>query len=57
MSRPKGFLRRFGRKTGMDFAHFSLELGVALQECMNVFVVSIPNESERKSNKQIQNEC
>ena len=39
MCRPKGWgqvLRRFGLKTGIDFAHFGL--------CMNVFVISIPNE-------------
>ena len=42
-----GFLRRFGLKTGMRFAilvwnrfWFSREL----RECMNVFIVSIPNE-------------
>ena len=26
-----------------------------IRECMNVFVVSIPNENERKSNKRIRN--
>ena len=31
------FLRRFGLKTGVDFAHFGLESG-------NVFIVSIPHE-------------
>ena len=41
------FLRRFGMKMGVDFAHFCLESGVVsreLRECMKVFVVSIPNE-------------
>ena len=42
-----GFLRCFGRKTGQHFAHFGLESGMVLwetTECMNVFIVSIPNE-------------
>ena len=42
-----GFLRRFGLKTGIDFAHFGLESDMVsgeLRECMNVFIVSIPNE-------------
>ena len=43
-----GFLGRFGLKTGLiHFAHFDLESGVVfgeLRECMNVFIVSIPNE-------------
>ena len=42
-----GFLRCFGLKTGLHFAHFGLESGVVfgeLRECMNVFIVSIPNE-------------
>ena len=42
-----GFLRRFGLKTGMHFAHFGLESGMVFEgttECMNVFIVSIPNE-------------
>ena len=40
-------MRRFGLKTGIKFAHFGLELGMVLgevRECMNVFIVSIPNE-------------
>ena len=37
------FLRRFGVKTDIYFAHFG--------QCMNVFVVSVPDEFwERKSN-------
>ena len=42
-----GFLRRFGLKTGILFAHFGLESGMVFEgttECMNVFIVSIPNE-------------
>ena len=40
------FLRRFGLKTGIYFAHFGLKMGVLKgnTECMKVFVVSIPNE-------------
>ena len=37
----------FGLKTGIHFAHFGLESGVVFEgtmECMNVFIVSIPNE-------------
>ena len=44
---PGGFLRRFGLKTGIDFAHFGLESGRVFQgttECMNVFIVSIERE-------------
>ena len=40
-------LRRFGLKTGIHFAHFGLESGMVFEgttECMNVFIVSIPNE-------------
>ena len=42
-----GFLPRFGPKTGIHFAHFDLESGMVFEgttECMNVFIVSIPNE-------------
>ena len=56
MCRPKRFLRRFGLKTGIDFAILVWNwvcFSRKLQECMNVFVVSIANASERKSNKQI----
>ena len=42
-----GFFRRFGLKTGIHLAHFGLESGMVFEgttECMNVFIVSIPNE-------------
>ena len=55
-----GFLRRFGLKMSIHFAHFGLESGMVFegnhQECMNVFIVSIPNEYERKVNMRIRNE-
>ena len=53
-----GFLGRFGLKTGIHFAHFGLESGMVLEgttECMNVFIVAIPNEYERKRNMRIRN--
>ena len=31
-----GFLRRFGLKTGVDFAHFSLESGMVFEETAGV---------------------
>ena len=37
----------FWSETGIDFAHFGLESGMVFEgttECMNVFIVSIPNE-------------
>ena len=42
-----GFLRRFGLKTGIHFAHFvwnRVWFLRELRECMNVFIISIPNE-------------
>ena len=42
-----GFFAVFGLKTGMHLAHFGLESGMVFggtTECMNVFIVSIPNE-------------
>ena len=43
---PKGMiLRRFGLESGMVFGK--------LQECMNVFITSIPNELEKKRNMRI----
>ena len=54
-----GFLRRFGLKTVIHFIHFGLESPVwfssELREYMNVFIVSIPNELERKRNIRIRN--
>ena len=52
-----GFLRRFGLKTGPDFAHFGLESSMVFKgttECINVLIVSIP-EKERKRNMRIRN--
>ena len=31
------FLRRFGVKTGIDFAHFGLELGMVFEETTEVY--------------------
>ena len=48
-----GFLRRFGLKTGIRFAHFGLESGMVFEgttEFINVFIISIPNAKERKRN-------
>ena len=45
------FLRCFGLKTGVYFAHFGLESGVVFEgttDCMNVLIVSIPNKKERE---------
>ena len=53
-----GFLGRFGLKTGIHFAHFGLELGMVFEgttEYINVFIISIPNEKERKRNVRIRN--
>ena len=46
------FLRRFGQKTGMDFAHFGLESGMGFAGAPGVyervyrpgFIASIPKE-------------
>ena len=48
---PAGFSLRFGLKMGVHFAHFGLESSMVFEgttECMNVFVVSIPNELRKK---------
>ena len=53
-----GFLGLFGLKTGIDFAHFGLESGMVFEgttECMNIFIVSIPNEKESRRNMRIPN--
>ena len=43
-----GFLRRFGLKTDIDFAHFSLDSDMVFEGItvvtINVFIASIPNE-------------
>ena len=53
MPSPKGtwFLPGFGLKTGVDFAHFGLDLGMVFegtQWCMDVLVISVSIEYERK---------
>ena len=62
MCRPKGydFLRRLGLKTDIDFTHFNLVwnrvlFSRELQECMNVFIASIPNKKVGKINMRIRN--
>ena len=48
-----GFLRCFGLKTGILFAHFGLESGIVFggtTRVYEVFIVSVPNELERKRN-------
>ena len=53
-----GVLRRFGLETGILLAHFGLESGMVFEgtkECMNVCIVSIPNELKRKRNMRILN--
>ena len=53
-----GFLGRFGLNTGIRFAHFGLESCMVFEGttgCIDVFIISIPNEKERKRNMRIQN--
>ena len=53
-----GILGRFGLKTDIHFAHFGLESGMVFEgttESINVFIISIPNEKERKRNMRIRN--
>ena len=50
-----GFLGGFGLKTGIHFPHFGLESGMVFEECINVFIISIPNEKERIRNMRIRN--
>ena len=48
---PVGFLRLFGLKTGIHFAHFGLGSGMVFEgttECINAFIVSIPNEKKKE---------
>ena len=52
------FFCRFGLKMDIDFAYFGLNSSIVfegIQECMNVFVISIPNENERKTNIRLRN--
>ena len=56
--RRVGFLGHFGLKTGIPFAHVGLESGVVFEgttESINVFIISIPKENERKGNMRIRN--
>ena len=53
-----GFLCRFGLKTSIHFAHFGLESVMVFEgttECINAFILSIPNELERNRNMRIRN--
>ena len=53
-----GVFDRFSLQTGIHFAHFGMESGIAFEgttEGMNLFIVSIPNEEERKRNMRIRN--
>ena len=49
----------FRSETGVDFAHFCLQSRMVFEDyksvCMDVLIVSIPNESERRSDMLIQN--
>ena len=54
-----GILHFFGLKTGIDRSHFVLESGITfkeIRECMNMFLISIPNEKERKKKMRIRND-
>ena len=63
---PKGIVfatfrseNRYRFSFSLDFPHFVWKwvlFSRKLRECINVFVVSIPNEAERKSNMRIRNE-
>ena len=49
-------MRRFGLKTGIHFAHFGEESGMAFEgttEYMNVSIVSIPNDDMSKKEREI----
>ena len=46
-----GFLCRFVLKTGIHFAHFGLESGMAFEgttECMNVFIVQFQTSKKER---------
>ena len=50
-SQRVGFLDLFGLKTGTHFAQFGMESGMVFEGTTGVyesFIVSIPNENERK---------
>ena len=52
MYRPKGlgFLRRFGLKTGIDFAHLGLELGMVFEETTGHYKdITEPETAHKKS--------
>ena len=49
------FLRRFGLKTGIHFGFESVWFFEGTTECMNVFIVSTPNELKRQRNIRIRN--
>ena len=42
-----GFLRRFGLKTGLDFAQFGLELGMVFEETTGVYL-SVQFQTNKK---------
>ena len=44
-----GFLRRFGLKTGIDFAHFGLELGMVFEETMGVHGEAARKNARKKA--------
>ena len=51
-----GFLRRCGLKTGIRVVGWNRVWFLReLRDCMNSFIVSIPNEYERKKNMTIRN--
>ena len=43
-----GFLRRFGLETGILLTGIGYDFQGNYKDCMNVFIISIPNELERK---------
>ena len=45
-----GFLRRFGLKTGIDFAHLGLELGMVFEETTGHYkYITEPETAHKKS--------
>ena len=55
MCRPSGrVFGLFSSENGIHFAHLGLESGMVFEgttECINVFILSVPNEKERKKEK------